>query len=313
MIKTHTPSVGRMAAGFLGVLLALTGYRSALAAEVSQLTIEAGFIRAIAITPDTEGIAIGVEAASGDMDRPVSEVRWWNWNGKDGSWASPSLYPSALAWDNNGGALLVGDRGNMRVPEARWWRLGPDGAVLSECRATPRFDGSIHAEEHGIHSFAVLPDGKIVTGGADATLAVWEGCTPTWLHSWPCCHGDQPVTVTPHGDGFTTSGEAIWRGDEPGFEQLGPRRWSPSPWTAVPTGTAAKEPGLRADGEDCSATLDAEGRIAVSGARPWQARIGAETWKLRETEEAWLRFAVSRDCTAIAAATSKRLVWTKSP
>jgi hypothetical protein len=185
--------------------------------------------------------------------------------------------------------------------------------VLAECEATPRFDGDIHAEVHGIHSFAVLPDGKVVTGGVDATLAVWEGCTPTWLHSWPCCHGDQDVTVAPRGNGFITSGEAIYRGDELGFEELGPRRWTPDPWTAAAGAPRAKEPGLRADGADCYATLDAQGRIAVSGAAPWAVRIGEETWRLRERERGWSRLAVSRDCTAAAAATNSRLVWAKSP
>jgi hypothetical protein len=301
-----------MAAGLGGVLLGFAVSEGTLAAEVSQLAIDAGFIHAIAIAPGAKGIAMAVEGA-GYSPTDGAEVRWWNWNGKDGSWVSPCCDVSALAWDNDGGALLVGERGNMRVPTMRWWRLGPEGAVLLECEATPRFDADIHAEVHGIHSFAVLPDGKVVTGGVDATLAVWEGCTPIWLHSWPCCHGDQDVTTVPHGNGFITSGEAIWRGYERGFEELGPRRWTPSPWTAAPVGPAAKEPGLRADGEDCFATLDAEGRIAVSGTHPWEIRIDTEIWKLRETEDAWSRLAVSLDCTAVAAATDKRLVWAKSP
>jgi hypothetical protein len=301
-----------MAAGLLGALLALASYRSAPAAEAGQLAIRAGFISAIAIAPDANGVVIGIEGGGGNPG-DGAEVRWWNWNGKDGSWTSPSLSIGALAWDRDG-FLLAGEREPItRRPTARWWRLGPDGTVLLECKAVLRFDGLIHAEEHGIHSIVMLTNGKVVTGGVDATLAVWEGCMPAWLHSWPCCHGDQNVTVSPRGDGFMTSGEAIWRGDERGFEQLGPRRWTPSPWTATPAGAPAKESELRADGEDCSAILDAEGRIAVSGAHPWQARIGAETWKLRENEEAWSRFAVSRDCTGVAAATSRRLVWTKSP
>jgi hypothetical protein len=284
-----------------------------LAAGIGELTIDAGLISAIAIGPDAKGIAMGVEGASDDIDKQGAEVRWWNWNAKNGSWASPFLYVSALAWDRDG-SLLVGDREpNIRIPMARWRRLGPGGAVLSECKATPRFDARIHAEEHGIHSFAVLADGKVVTGGADATLAVWEGCTPTWLHSWPCCHGGKKVTVAPSGNGFITSGEAIYRGDELGFEELGPRRWTPDPWTAAPDAPRAKEPGQQADGEDCSATLDAEGRITISGTHPWEVNIDAAIWKLREGEEAWFNLAVARDCTAIAAATGKRLIWAKSP
>jgi hypothetical protein len=298
-----------MAAALAGVPLVLAVPRGTLAAEVSQLDIDRGSISAIAIAP-VEGIAIAVEGARGSTDG--DEVRWWNWNGKDGRASPPFLSAGALAWDDKGGALLVGDRGNMRVPAMRWWRLGPDGAVLLQCEATPRFGGDIHAEVHGIHSFAVLPDGRVVTGGVDATLAVWDGCTPTWLHSWPCCHGDQEVTVAPSGNGFITFGEAIWRGDERGFEELGPRRWMPGPWTPAADAPPAKEPGLRADGEDCSATLDAEGRIAVRGARPWEARIREKTWMLRENEGRWSRLAVSRDCTAVAAATRWRIVWTKS-
>jgi hypothetical protein len=122
------------------------------------------------------------------------------------------------------------------------------------------------------------------------------------------------VTVAPHGNGFVTSGEAIYRGDERGFEQLGPHHWTPDPWTAAPDAPRAQASGLRADGEDCSATLhNAEGRIAVSGARPWEVRIGAAAWTFFEGQTGWHHLAVSRDCTAVAAATGQRLVWAKSP
>jgi hypothetical protein len=305
-----------MARGLLGVLLAFAISRVSLAAEIGELTIDAGWISAIAIAPAGKGIALGIEGASDDIDRQEAEVRWWNWNGKDGRWASPSIYVSALAWDRDGFLLAAEREPNTRTPEAHWWRLGPAGTVLLECKATPRFDGLIHAEEHGIHSIAALANGKVVTGGVDATLAVWEGCSPAWLHSGPCCHGGHNIRVAPDGNGFVTAGEAIYRGDERGFEELGARRWTPDPWRAAPGPVHVIDPELTADGDDCSAILDnTEGgaRFAVGGSRPWEIRIDAAIWKLYEDKFGSYRLAVSRDCTAVALAVDKRLVWAKSP
>jgi hypothetical protein len=170
----------------------------------------------------------------------------------------------------------------------------------------------ISARGHGINSFAGLPDGKVVTGGVDATLAVWDGCKPVWLHSGVCCYTDRPITVTVRGDGFATTGEGIWRDDEHGYTQLGPRRWTPSPWRATPAEPRDTAEGLRADGEDCSAVLEPSGRIAVGGARPWTLAISSDVWKLRQADTAWLHIATAHDCSAIVAATERRLIWIKS-
>jgi len=167
----------------------------------------------------------------------------------------------------------------------------------------------IRAQEHGINSIAALPDGKVVTGGVDATLAVWDGCTPVWLHSGVCCYEGQPVTVTVRGDGFVTTGEGIWRDLEHGHTQLGPRRWTPSPWQATPAEPQQAAEGVQAYayGDDCSAELWPSGRIVVGGARSWtlgnSGDIGNETWR---------HVATAHDCSAVVAATERRLIWVKS-
>jgi len=170
----------------------------------------------------------------------------------------------------------------------------------------------IRTRGHGINSFAELPDGKVVTGGVDATLAVWDGCKPVWLHSGVCCYTDQPVTVTVRGDGFVATGEGIWRDDEHGYTQLGSRRWTPSPWRATPAKPRDPAQGLWADGGDCSAVIEPSGRIVVSGARSWTFSIRDDVWKIRGNEIAWLYVATAHDCSAIVAATERRLIWIKS-
>jgi hypothetical protein len=223
----------------------------------------------------------------------------------------PTLYISALGWEQVG-TLLVGDRREMREPVARWWRLGPGRRVNSECQATPPHDQRIRTQGHGINSIAALSDGKVVTGGVDATLAVWDGCKPVWLQSGVCCYTDQHVTVTIRGDAFATTGEAIWRDDEHGYTPLGPRRWTPSPWRAALAESRDATEGLRADGEDCSGTLEPSGRIVVSGTRSWTFSISGDVWKMRRDETAWLYAATTPDCSAIVAATERRLIWIKS-
>jgi hypothetical protein len=160
----------------------------------------------------------------------------------------------------------------------------------------------------------VLPDGKIVTGGTDAALGVWEGCEPTWLNRERCCYADRAVTVTADRDGFITLGEAgAWRGDELGYELLGRRRWSPSPWTPSAIEARSAASGLQADGEDCSANVAPDGQVAVSGARSWNIGIARAMWSLREGEDRWRHLAAASDCTALVVATERRLLWMTSP
>jgi WD40 domain-containing protein len=273
-------------------------------AELIERAPAEGLITSVAIAPDGNAIAIGTYA-------DPARVYWWHWNGRQGSWTFPTFHISALGWEG-AATLLVGDRREMREPVARWWRLGERGRVISECRATPPHDARIRTQGHGIASIATLPDGKVVTGGVDATLAVWDGCKPVWLHSGACCYTDQPVTVTVQGDGFATTGEAIWRDDEHGYAPLGPRRWTPSPWRAAQAEPRAKAEGLRAYGEDCSAAFEPNGKIVVSGARPWTFSISGDVWKMRRDETVRLYTATAPDCSALVAATERRLIWVKS-
>jgi len=263
-----------------------------------------GLITSVAMTRDGRVVAVGIH---GDPAR----VLWWRWHGGRGSWTAPVIHISALGWERTG-TLLVGERREMREPVARWWRLGRGGAIVSECQATPPYDMRIRTRGHGINSFAELPDGKVVTGGVDATLAVWDGCKPVWLHTGVCCYTDRPVTVMVRGDGFATTGEGIWRDDEHGYTLLGPRRWTPSPWRATPAELGDTVEGLRAYGEDCSAALAPSGKIVVSGARSWTFSISGDIWRIRGGEIAWLYAATSHDCSAIVAATERRLIWVKS-
>jgi hypothetical protein len=263
-----------------------------------------GLITSVAIARDGNAIAAGTYAD------PAS-VYWWRWNGSDGRWTLPTIYVSALGW-GDAETLLVGDRREMREPVARWWRVGPGGRVISECRATPPHDMRIRTQGHGINSIAALPDGKVVTGGVDAALAVWDGCKPIWLHSGACCYTDQHITVTIRGDGFATTGEALWRDDEHGYAPLGPRRWTPSPWRATAAEPQGAGEGVQAYGEDCSAALEPSGKIIVSGARSWMFNIRGDIWQLRRDETAWLHAATTSDCSAMVAATERRLIWIKS-
>jgi hypothetical protein len=263
-----------------------------------------GLITSVAITRDGRAVAVGTY---GDPAR----VLWWRWHGGRGSWTAPVIHISALGWERTG-MLLVGERREMREPVARWWRLGPGGRVISECQATPPYDMRIRTQGHGINSFAELPDGKVVTGGVDATLAVWDGCRPVWLHTGVCCYPDRPVTVAVRGDGFATTGEGIWRDDEHGYTLLGPRRWTPSPWRATPTAPRDAVEGLRAYGEDCTVALTPSGKIIVSGARSWTFSINGDIWRIRAGDMAWLYAATSHDCSAIVAATERRMIWVKS-
>jgi len=283
---------------------------TAWGAELIERAPAYGLITSVAIARDGRAVAAGVV---GDDD---ARVYWWRWNGRHGSWALPIGHIpighiSALGWEG-AEALLVGDRRELRVPEARWWRVRLDGRVISECWATPPYDMQIRGQIHGINSFAVLSDGKVVTGGVDATLAVWDGCKPVWLHTGVCCYTDQPVAVTVRGDGFATTGEGIWRDIEHGYAPLGPRRWTPSPWRATPAEPRDTAEGLAADGEDCSAVLEPNGKIVVSGARSWTFSISGDVWKLRSGDFQWRAVATAHDCSAIVAATERRLIWIKS-
>jgi hypothetical protein len=65
-------------------------------------------------------------------------------------------------------------------------------------------------------------------------------------------------------------------------------------------------------GEDCSAALDPSGRIVISGARSLTFSIAGDVWKMRRDETAWLHAATTPDCSAIVAATERRVIWVKS-
>jgi hypothetical protein len=200
---------------------------------------------------------------------------------------------------------------DTRFPEVRWWRLGAGGAVRLACRGLPIGPNTarLYSMQRGVASITELASGQVVTGGIDATLAVWEGCSATWLNVESCCYAEHPITVTARGEDFMTSGEGVWQGEERGYRELGPRRWSPSPWKPVPVQVLtvqvpAAAPQLHADGADCTATIDASGHIAVTGAYAWTASIGTD---------AWLHLAASRDCRTLAAASERRIVTVTSP
>jgi hypothetical protein len=271
----------------------------------ADITIDSGTFSAVAVSPDGRAIAAAIDG-SGDQGDDPTVVRWWNWNGMDGSWHVPSYRVGALAWAADG-SLLVGGMMETRFPEVPWWRLGAGGAVRAECRGLPIGPGiaRLYPMRRGVASITELTGGQVVTGGIDPTLAVWEGCAPTWLISGEtCCYAEHPVTVTALGMDFVTSGEGVWEGEERGYSDLGPRRWSASPWKAVPVQARAATAELHYDGVDCTATMDASGRIAVAGAQPWTASIGAG---------AWFSLAASRDCKTLVAASEQRIVKLTSP
>jgi hypothetical protein len=85
-----------------------------------------------------------------------------------------------------------------------------------------------------------------------------------------------------------------------------------APWRATPAEPRAPAEGLRVYGEDCSAALEPSGKIVVSGARYWTLSISGDIGKMRRDETAWLHVATTPDCSAIVAATERRLIWVKS-
>jgi len=270
-----------------------------------EIDIDLGSITSIAIAPGAKGIAIGVHGVGPEPDSPA-EVRWWSWNGVDGTWQVPDARVGALAWDRDG-SLLVGAGGTeSRLPEVRWWRLSSVGVVLAECRSLPLGEDPARRDmiRRGVSGITALRDGEIVTGGGDSTLAVWQGCTPTWLDVETCCFDEHEIRVVARGSGFVSYGEGMWRNEELGYLTLGPRLWLPTPWHAVPVESSSLSPGIHAGGEDCSVTLDRDGQIMVSGAHPWSARAKTRPWSL---------LSVSRDCTAVIIADERGAFWTTAP
>jgi hypothetical protein len=272
--------------------------------DAAEITFDRGMLSAVAVSPDGRAIAAAVDG-SGDAGDDPTLVRWWNWNGTDGNWHVPSYHVGALSWAADG-SLLVGGMMDTRFPQVPWWRLGAGGAVRSACRGLPIGPdrARLYSMQRGVASITELTGGQVVTGGIDATLAVWEGCSPTWLNVESCCYAEHPITVTAQGEDFMTSGEAVWEGEERGYKELGRRRWSASPWTPAPVQARAATPELHADGADCTATIDASGHIAVAGAHAWTASVGTDTW---------LYLAASRDCRTLAAASERRIVTITSP
>jgi len=294
--------------------------------NTSDIAINDGQVSKVSISPDGRAIAAAIDDWGTNEDDPTI-VRWWNWNGKDGIWHVPSYRVGAFGWAADG-SLLVGGQRQSRTPVVPWWRIGSAGKVLAACEGLPKGPGLDQANDpkyknqpisvgeymsRGIASIAELTGGQIVTGGVDQTLAVWEGCSPTWLHAQTCCRAEHAITVTARGMDFETSGEGIYQDKNDGYyEDMGPRRWSPSPWKAVSIQAPAVPAGtkLRANGADCMATMDASGHMAVVGAHPWTASI--ETDKTDVWKE-WVSLAASRDCKVIAVANRHRIVKVTSP
>jgi hypothetical protein len=291
---------------FFAVALSATAH----AGEIREIAIERGKIGAVAVASGGAGVAAVVSY----LDDPGDRVRWWDWNGTNDHWSAsdPRVHIRALGFHPDG-TLLVGDSHDSRIADMRWWKIGHDGAVIAECIGYPlgewakRGVGAIR----GVHSFAVLGDGTVVTGGLDSTLGVWRGCEPRWLNADQCCYAEMAITVTPDGDGFITSGEGVWRGDARGYEVLGRRRWSPSPWRAVPVASLPAGARLQANGERCYATVDPQGQITVDGPHPWSVIVDPQIWRTRGSEGAWRYLGVAHDCSAVVAATKRRLLLSK--
>lgn len=276
--------------------------------DAADITIGLGTFTAVAVSPDGLAIAAAIDGGRGEVDDPTV-VRWWNWNGTNGVWPVPSYGVGALAFAGDGSLLVGAMIENSRFPEVHWWRLGAGGAVRAECHGLPIGPDVARSFpiRRGIASIAELSGGQVVTGGIDATLAAWEGCSPTWLvDAKACCYAEHRVTVIARGRAFVTTGEAGWQGDELGYKDLGPQRWSGPSWRSMSVRAPFVTAGVMlAGGVACTARMDVSGHIDVTGSHPWTASIGEGTW---------FGLAASRDCKTLAAVSrDQRIVTITSP
>jgi len=283
--------------------------------SASDLAIARGFIRKVSISPDGLTIVAAVEN-SGEVGDDRTVVRWWNWKGTDGAWQVPYYRVGAFGWTADG-SLLVGGWEETRTAVVPWWKLDVGGNVKLACVGHPIDKNIIRGGRiaRGVASIAEIEGGHVVTGGIDATLAVWESCVPRWLSSpKTCCFEEQSINVIARGQGFQTSGEGRWRGEESGYSDLPPRQWSPDPWKAVPVNarvsapwapwSSSKNQTLEAEGDDCLATINLSGQITVVGAQQWTVSVAADEW---------VSIATSRDCKTVALASEGRIVKVNSP
>jgi|GEM_PF-6486272 len=272
--------------------------------DAADITIERGTIDAVTISPDGSTIVAAIYGW-GEMEDDPTIVRWWNWSGTDSIWHFPGDRVGALAWAADG-SLLVGGKTDDRSPVVPWWKLGAGGEVRAACKGQPR--GPSERMSRGVASITELTTGQVVTGGTDQTLAVWDGCSPTWLNAETCCRNEQSILVTARGKEFETYGEGVWQDKQGGYyKDMGPRLWSPSPWKAVPIQASLPHDAATkatAIGADCTAKIDASGHVSVAGAHPWTTSIGGDDWRI---------LAASRDCKTIAAATEGRIVKVTPP
>jgi hypothetical protein len=297
------PPVTRVGTAAAFLVLAAGPFSTTSAAE---FTVDVGVVSAVAVSPDGRAVAAAIYGVGKDeTDVNQAVVRWWNWNGSDGNWPEGSYRVSALSWAADG-SLLVGGMADARVSAVPWWRLGAGGTVRAACRGLPLGPDTVrfYSMYRGVASIAELATGQVVTGGIDGSLAVWEGCSSTWLNVESCCYAENPITVIALGEEFMTFGEGAWQDEERGYKDLGPRRWSPSPWKAVVVQAPAVTSKLRVNGAECAAKIDASGHVVVSGAHAWTASIGTD---------AWLYLAASHDCRTLAAASERRIVTVTSP
>lgn len=221
----------------LAALVALSAAACKTAPKPAQKVGSArGQAVALSLSPDGRLLALA------SLEDPIhARVEVWDLAEGRPRWSAAvpeGDLPSVLLFPASGGLLVGLRRPSSRETWHAFWTLGADGHPVGRCAApSPHQPGPRWGQVRGVESIAELSDGRVATGGADDSLAIWntDSCSVEWPKGEACCVADSTVRVAAApGGGLFTVGEVRWIDEEKGSEPLGPRRWQGPPWRVEP-------------------------------------------------------------------------------